>query len=299
MATIIVGVEDSFRSEDAVALAGDLARIAGAEVLAVGAYSFDDRPNAHFNYALREPLRGVAEDTLDRICEPLHDVPVDRVAVADVSPARALLKAAEATGAALIVVGSSRAGFHGGVHPGGTAWRLLQGAQCAVAIAPQGHRLRLHFSSRPVAAAYDGSAGASAALGAAAGIAQAAERPLRAIRVFRNDWLTPPTLPGFLRVTPDAEQASREELERAVEEYPGAEGAFLSGDPARELSRESEHCALMVVGSRDYGPSGAVLLGGVSGRLVYTAMCPLVIVPHGVDAPLGELFAVAPTVEVA
>ena len=42
VATIVVGIEDSLRGQDAVALAGDLARASGAEVLAVCAYPFDD-----------------------------------------------------------------------------------------------------------------------------------------------------------------------------------------------------------------------------------------------------------------
>ena len=57
MTTIIVGVDDSPRSEDAVALAGDLARAGDGQILAVGAFPFDDRPEAHFNPAMREPLR--------------------------------------------------------------------------------------------------------------------------------------------------------------------------------------------------------------------------------------------------
>jgi len=46
VATIIVGVEDSPRSEDAVALAGDLARTTGAEIVAVCAFPFDEHPSA-------------------------------------------------------------------------------------------------------------------------------------------------------------------------------------------------------------------------------------------------------------
>ena len=61
MPTIIVGVDDSPRSEDAVALAGDLARAGGGEILAVCAFPFDDRPAAHFNLAMRAPLRDACE----------------------------------------------------------------------------------------------------------------------------------------------------------------------------------------------------------------------------------------------
>ena len=46
MVMIIVGIEDSLRGQDAVALAGELARAAGAEVLAVCAYPYDDRPGS-------------------------------------------------------------------------------------------------------------------------------------------------------------------------------------------------------------------------------------------------------------
>ena len=51
MATIVVGIEDSPRGQDAVALACDLAGASGAEVLAVRAYPFDSRESAHYNPA--------------------------------------------------------------------------------------------------------------------------------------------------------------------------------------------------------------------------------------------------------
>ena len=141
--------------------------------------------------------------------------------------------------------------------------------------------------------AFDGSPGARAALAAAALIARATDTPLRVIRVFARDLPTPPSHrlpPGFVRITADAEQAAREEFECAIAELAGAdaEAAFLIGDPADELPRESEVCDRMVIGSRGYGPAPAVLLGDVSGRLMRTAACPVVIVPNGLKAPLTE-----------
>ena len=70
---------------------------------------------------------------------------------------------------------------------------------------------------------------------------------------------------------------------------PHAETAFLKGTPALELARESEVSDLIVIGSRDYGPSGAVILGGVGGRVMQTAVCPAVVVPHAAAAPLADL----------
>jgi nucleotide-binding universal stress UspA family protein len=298
MATIIVGVDDSPRSEDAIALAGALARAAAADVLAVCAFPYDDRPEAHFNLAMRPLLQELADKTLDRLCEPLNDDPhVRRLAVADLSPARALERIAREEKAALIVVGSSHAGYLGRLHPGSTAERLLQGAPCAVAIARQGHRLRPHNEFGRVSVAYDGSPEAAHALEAAALVARATHDSLRVIRVFTSEWPLPPrpfAVPGYVRLTPAAEAAARDELERGVAALPDdahAEAAFLDGDPARELARESEVADLMVVGSRGYGPLRSVLLGGVSGRLARTASCPLLIVPHGDEAPLGPLFA--------
>jgi len=296
VATIMVGVDDTPRSEDAIALAGDLARSAGAEIVAVCAFPFDDHPEAHFNFAMRGALRDAAEEALERLCEPLSDVPgVRRILVADVSPARALFEAAAGANAALIVVGSSHAGYFGRLAPGSTVWRLLQGAPCSVALAPQGHRLRPQMGIGRIAAAFDGSPSARAALHAADLIARATGSSLRVSRVFSRELpsahsLLPP--PGFVRITQDAERAAREELERAVDGLLDAEAAFLLGDPAGELTLESEVSDLMVIGSRGYGPAPAVLLGDVSGSLMRTAVCPVVIVPNGARSPLSDLFSV-------
>lgn len=290
MATIIVGVEDSPRSEDAVALAGDLARATGADVLAVCAFPYDDRPAAHFNPVMRAPLYDAACAILERLTEPLSDLPrVRRLALADPAPARALLAAAAGAGAQLIVVGSSHAGFHGRLHPGSTATALLHGAPIAVALAPQGHRLRPLLHQERISAAFDGSPNAHAALRTAAQIADGLGIALRVTRGFQREWTAPPGLdvpPGFVRITGEAERAARAELQLAVEALPGAEAAFLLGDPGRELANESEISHLMVVGSRGYGPVPAVLLGDVSGQLVHAAACPVIVVPNGVRAPL-------------
>ena len=33
-----------------------------------------------------------------------------------------------------------------------------------------------------------------------------------------------------------------------------------------------------------------MLVGGVSGRLIRTAQCPVIVVPRGIEAPLTKLF---------
>ena len=73
---------------------------------------------------MRPLLEEMADKTLDRVCEALNDDPhVRRVAVADLTPARALERIADEQDAALIVVGPSHLGHLGRLHPGSTADR--------------------------------------------------------------------------------------------------------------------------------------------------------------------------------
>jgi nucleotide-binding universal stress UspA family protein len=291
MSTIIVGVEDSPRSEDAIALAGALARAARASIVAVNVFPYDDRPEAHFNLAVRPMLEEMAEKTLDRLCEALNDDPhVRRLAVADLSPARALERIAHAEDAALIVVGPSHLGHLGRLHPGSTADRLLGGAPCPVALAPQGHRVRPPAIER-IAVGYDGGPEAEEALAAGTQLARATGASLRVVRAYSHDPIVL-GVPGFARVEPAAVDAEREQLERAVAALPPevrAEPVFVDGDPVRELTRASEESDMLVVGSRGHGPIGAVLTGSVSSRLARTAACPLLVVPRGSDSALAGL----------
>jgi nucleotide-binding universal stress UspA family protein len=293
MGMIVVGTEDSLRGQDAVALAADVARASGAEVLAVCAYPYDNRSSAHYNPVMRAPLREAAEATLEGVWQSLSDLSaVHRRAVADVTPARALLAAAETAKADLIVVGSSHAGFSGHVVLGSTAAALLEGSPCPVAVAPQGYRLRPHLPERRVTVAYDGSPNARAALSAAVPLAAAMGARLRLVTVFDPDVASPPWLhvpPGYLRLSEKARRAAHAELEGAAATIPGAEAALLTGDPATELLRESETSGLLIIGSRNYGPAPAVLLGAVSARVAEAAGCPVLIVPNGVGAPLAGL----------
>ncbi len=296
--TIVVGVDDSPRSEDAIALARALADVSGAEVLAVCAFPYDDRPEARFNLAMRPLLQELADKTLEKLCERLtNDARVRRLTVADLSPARALERVAREHGAALIVVGSSHAANHARLHPGSTAERLLQGAPCAVALAPLGYRTRPHLRLERISVGYDGAAEGARALSAGVLVARAAGSPLRVIRVFSPDWPVPPSMlavPGYVRLMPAAEEAAREQLERTVAALPDdvwAEPAFLLGDAAHELAVESQVADLLVIGSRGYGPLRSVLMGAVSGRVARTASCPLLVLPHGADASLDPLFA--------
>ena len=292
MATILVGIEDSLRGQDAVALASDLARACGAEVLALCAYPYDPRPAASYNPVMQGPMRESAEATLARLIDPLRSVTTVRtLATPDPAPARALLTAA--ADADLIVIGSSHAGFSGHVLPGGTGERLLYGAPCPVVLAPQGYRLQPHLNHGRISVGFDDTPNGHAAVSAAEVLARATGLPLRVITVHDPDCAAPAGThmpPAYLRLGAEAERAARTALERVVAGLPHAEPAFLIGDPALELARESQVSECLVIGSRGYGPAPAALLGDVGGQLARTAECPLLVVPNGLARPLSNLY---------
>jgi nucleotide-binding universal stress UspA family protein len=60
-------------------------------------------------------------------------------------------------------------------------------------------------------------------------------------------------------------------------------------DPADFLIAASEQLDLLICGSRGYGSAPAVLLGGVSRRVVSEAHCPVIVLARGVDTGLEAL----------
>jgi nucleotide-binding universal stress UspA family protein len=301
MPKIIVGVDESDRSKDAVALAAELARGSGAELVLVCAFPYDDTPSRASNADFRRMLCADADASLQHAQEGIPDLPMSTSrAIAEPSPAKAIQAMATSEGASLIVIGSSHRGAVGRVLAGTTAERLLHGAPCPVAVAPTGFQADDDHAIDKIAVAYNRSDEAKAALLAATAIAPALDARLRVVEVFDPSWIATPGLmtgPAY-DVMPQAEieQPVRQHLADVVAALPEnvtAEPVAIIGDPERELAAETGRVDLMIVGSRGYGPHRAVLLGSVSGRLVRDASCPVLVVPRGIETPLEDLFATA------
>jgi len=58
------------------------------------------------------------------------------------------------------------------------------------------------------------------------------------------------------------------------------EGRFLEGSAGDELTRESPELDLLMAGSRGFGPSGSVLLGGTTAAIMRNAQCPALVTPR-------------------
>ena len=195
----------------------------------------------------------------------------------------------------MIVVGSSHTGHLGRVVPGSTGERLLHGAPCAVAVVPNGYRTRADQPIRRIGVAYDASEEATAALTAAVELARAFSAELEIIGVVA------PVFYGAAGIIDgpidapraDVERRMQEALDTAVAGVPDdikAESVCLAGDPVAALGERSAGLDLVLAGSRGYGPLRSVLIGGVSGRLMRSVECPVIVVPRGAKAPLGLLF---------
>jgi nucleotide-binding universal stress UspA family protein len=299
MTKILIGVDGSERSEDAVAFGRALALAADAPVtLAMAHRSEPLRPGAEEH---EEFLRNDAERTLVRLVATLDDVrDVElRPLVVNTSPAHALHATAEEEHAGIIVVGSSHTGRLGRVLPGSTAERLLHGAPCPVAVVPLGYRTHATPAHPVIGCAYRPTTDGAAALGAAEELALALSASLRVMQVIEplahlyDGGEMPFNLPEInASMYADTERSLMGRVARLSANLE-SEGTLHSGRPADVLIALSETVDLMVIGSRGYGPLKAVLLGGVSGQVIRSAACPVVVVPRRATSAVGSVFAAA------
>ncbi|HEX2413404.1 MAG TPA: universal stress protein [Solirubrobacteraceae bacterium] len=273
---VIVAFDGSPQAEDALALAlrlrdPDDGALALACVVPggrwhVGAHSH--RPDA----AVPEEIESLFADACARLIPP--GIHVRRRAPIAPSPARGLTELAESEDADLVVIGSSRHGEPGRIRLERTAGRLLQGAPCAVAVAPGG--LRSAGPAHHIGIAYDGSPEAEAALHAGYDIAAASGAAVTLFHAIPTGGLEP--------LSHDARLRAQERLDAAADAAPPGVNpatALLFGAPAEVIRKSSDGIVdLLVAGSRGYGPMQRALVGSVSELLVEGAPQPVLVLPR-------------------
>ena len=186
---------------------------------------------------------------------------------------RGLHELAEATGADLLVVGSSRRGLLGRVLIGDDTRAALNGASCAVAIAPAGYGARPPVM-REIGVGYDGSPESEHALAVARKLATAHNTRLSAFEAVSVPtyvhaawgWMEPETIEEMVDAARDR-----------VADLEGVEPHAAYGVASEELALYSASLDLLVVGSRSYGPIGRLVHGSTAQELARTARCPLLV----------------------
>ncbi len=285
--TIVVGHDGSDSGDDAAVLGAQLAASAGEELVVVSVYPEENpigagRVDAEWVAYMREQ----AEEHSAEAQRFLSGITATFRVVGSHSAAHGLDDVAEATGASMIVVGSSPRGARRRVLAGSTGERLLHGAACPVAVAPRGMRERdAGGRVTRIGVAYVDSPDARVALEVASGLAKRTDASLTVYTVVAPR----------AEFSPIAGRASEESLMVAVRESVReavdralasldieAAEELLEGNVVDELAALDEReCDLLVCGSRGYGPVRRVLLGGVSRKLMHRAACPVVVVPRG------------------
>jgi nucleotide-binding universal stress UspA family protein len=293
---VIVGIDGTERSHDALVLGQEIAGAVDAALLAVYVYPLDEFADLLIGgtSAVRQLLVEAADAGHARVREVVSNMGVDDLRLQSASSAAAGLHAiAVEEGARLVVLGSSSRSGVGRVLPGGTGERLLSGSPVAVAVAPRGYAERQH-STDTVGCGFDGSPTSREALKWAAEVAAQGRRSLRVLAVHRRVAFGNVAVAGAFGAR-SANEELRAELAEDLAQALGAleidvsvESEIMEGDPAAILAEQSEQLGLLVLGSRGFGPLKSVLLGSVSAEVTRMAACPVLVVPSGAEPVNGS-----------
>ena len=276
---VLIGFDDHEGGRDAIALARQLVSADGELELAYvhGGYPIPARgSNAEFERAERDRAHGV----LSRAAE---ESGIDRtVSLGAASVGRGLHEIAERDGADLLVVGSTRRGLRGRVMLGDDTNHALNGAPCAVAIAPAGYAEHANGLA-DIGVGYNASAESDRAIQVARALAAEKDASLSAFQAV--------VIPGYVfaaapELTEAALDSCIEDAREAIAELGDIEPHVVYGDPVEELTEFSESVDLLIVGSRDYGPLGRLVHGSTSHALARTVHCPLLVLTRAAQATL-------------
>jgi nucleotide-binding universal stress UspA family protein len=184
---------------------------------------------------------------------------------------------AEDCGADLIVVGSTRHGPAGRALVGDDCRAALDGAPCAVAVAPQGYSLAPHRLQQ-LGVGYDASPESELALSTACDLASAGAETITVLWVVsledvREEKPIPADWPSATDDLVDRRTKQLAQLE-------GVRGVAAYDGPREALVRFGEDLDLLVLGSRRYGTIARMVHGSVSRYVVRHAACPVLVVPR-------------------
>lgn len=284
MAAIVVGVDGSQESLDALAWAVGEARLRGASLRVVTAwrppwaYAFD--APAAVRPELEDALRNVGERVIeDALAAVLggrkSDVEVERRVVPE-PPVEALLAAA---GADLLVVGSRGRGGFTGLLLGSVSQQCAHHAPCPVAII----REQVPAERGSVLVGIDGSKESKEALCWADEEARLRGAPLHVLHAWAPGFQVGPGLMPMPLPVETMKADAEAFLDAVVVEALGEERAveverrLVEAPAAFGLVRAASPRDLVVVGSRGQGGFAGLLLGSVSQQVAHHATCPVVI----------------------
>ena len=275
---VIVGIDGREGGRGALAAARLLSGERGRITLA---YVYPLEPRAwrgttpEYDAEQRKRAQELLEKTRDDT-----EVEAELRVVGSPSVGRGLHELAESVGADLLVVGSSGRRLLGRVFVADDTRAALNGAPCAVSIAPAGYSQR-SSAMREIGVGYDGSPESEHALGVARKLASERHAALSAFEAV--------SLPAYAFVGPPVPDDNMidelvERARRRVASLKGVDPHAAYGNPAEELALYSASLDLLVIGSRGYGPLGRVVHGSTALELSRSARCPLLVLTRAARA---------------
>lgn len=271
---VIIGVDGRSGGHDAVALAHRLAAPT-ARVTLAHIYGCEEGLPGSGSMLLRDQLEGGRELL---VVERERGWPTaETVCAYATSVGKGLHQIAEQRGADLLMVGSSHHGVAGKVLMGDDTRAALNGAPCAIAIAPHGYELTdTHLQT--IGVGYDGRPESRVALEFARGLAQSTGAAITAVWVVTHeDVRCQAPLPADWPAQTEMLVAS---AQGELDGIGGVTGHAVYGGPREELTKLARATDLLIVGSRGYGPLGSLFHGSVSSYLERHAQSGLLVVPR-------------------
>jgi nucleotide-binding universal stress UspA family protein len=275
---VIAALNDGPAALDAIALATDLIDPGGT--LALAHVTRGDPRSHRASRTTSQASQRLVSLELIEAAAARADVTATPLTSVSRSVGRGLHELAEREHCDLLVVGSSGRAFFDRVVIGDDIRDALNGAPCAVAIAPSGYA-RHAAQLREIGVAYDGSPESEDALATARVLAAA-----RSARVSAFEAVNIPagTLGAYGVEFGEAIDAIVHTARERIDALGGVEAHAAYGPVIDELALYSASVDLLVVGSRGYGPIGRLVHGSTSMGLARAARCPLLVLPRGLPA---------------
>jgi nucleotide-binding universal stress UspA family protein len=213
-------------------------------------------------------------------------VRAELVATSGSSVGRGLHGLAEDLESDLLVVGSCSHGLAGRTLVGDDTRASLNGAPCAVAVAPLGYATGRQALT-VVGVGCDFSVESHAAVAVARALAARHGARLEGMHVLAQP------IGAYAAPMPanwgEVLEADRQAAEARLASVEGVDGSAVYGVAGEELAVFGGRVDLLVVGSRSYGPMRRLMFGSTSNRLARHARCPLLVLSRTItaDASVG------------
>ena len=275
--TVVVGVEGTSSSRDALMWAAEYALEHGKQLDLVHATGFPSMALELYDDAVRQGAEHLLEAERFRAVSAFPGLDT-RISIDHHGPAEALIDRSEK--ADLVVVGSHRLGAFERIFSGSLSYQVAAVARCPVAVVPRA----AGPSARGVVAGCDGSQDSLAAIAFAADEADRLGEDLTVVLAWQEPAMYTSADYFAADIATNLQEQSRLVLAESVAGLATTHPDVVvhrrleRGQPAAVLAEAGATARLVVVGSRGRTGIARVLLGSVSHTMLLHATGPVVVV---------------------